>query len=289
MALVTSSLTQFLTDNASLSKNEANFAKSSATVQRNIAAFQAALPNIKSVDDLLNNRKALTVALGAFGIESIIDEKAFIKKLLTQDPTSTTSLVNQLADQRFKQFATEFGSLATDKGAKLNSSGVAASVIQAYKTVQYEEAQGNTNPAVREALYFQRLAGGVSSSLQIISDATLADVVRTVQGLPKEFSALDPTRQVAMLKAEGFDPTKLKDPTFLKTYVERYLVNYDIQNPPNGDPTGGLAQLFQPPGDPSDPASFITPINLSSLVPASSSSSSSDPNNLNASLVKLFA
>jgi Protein of unknown function (DUF1217) len=288
MVSVNSSLTQFLTVNANLSQDEAAFAKTSVTYQRNVAAFQAALPNIKTIDDLLNNPQALQVALGAFGLESASNETALLRQVLTQDPTSSSSLVNQLADPRFKQFATAFHSLASDGGAAINASGFASSIIQDYQTEQFEEQQGNSDPAVREALYFQRVASSVTSSVQIIGDATLADVVRTVQGLPQEFSALDPSQQEAMLQQQGFDPTKLQDPTYLKTYVERYLAIYDENNPPNGDPTGGLASLFQSSGDPSDPASYITPIDLSSLETSSSSSSSSSSDSLDSQLVSLI-
>jgi hypothetical protein len=283
MVSVSSSLLQYLTVSKDLAQSEANFSKSSPTFQNDVAHFRAALPNIKSVDDLLSDRTTLKVALGAFGLDSQVDAKGLIRAILTQDPNASSSYVNRLIDPRYKQFVTAFSSLATDGGAGVNAAGFADAIVNAYEVDQFETAQGAQDPAVREALYFARTAGKVTSTLQILGDRTLADVVRTAQGLPAAFSALDPTQQVGMLTRAGFDPTKLQDPAFVQKYVARYLTLYDIANPPNGDPTGGLAALFAPPGDPTDPTSFITPVNLSSLA------APVDSSNPNAALLSLFA
>ena len=245
MVSVSSSLSQYLTVNANLSNSIATYEKATPTYQRAVAQFQAALPNIKTVDDLLNNRQALTVALGAFQLDSEIDAKALIKKILTEDPTAQTSLVNQLADPRYKQFAQAFGSLATDGGAGINAAGFADKIVAAYGTNQFEEDQGNQNPAVREALYFARTASQARTVYQVLSDPTLGDVVRTAQGMPAEEGALDVSQQVDALSRSGFDVTKLQDPAFVAKYVQRYLVLSDMNNT-SLDPTGGLASLFAP-------------------------------------------
>jgi hypothetical protein len=243
MIAVQSSLSQYLLVNHNLPQAITTYEKSTPSYQRAVTAFQAALPSIKTVDDLLNNRQALTVALGAFQLESQVDAKGLLKKLLTQDPSNSTSLVNQLNDPRYKQFAQAFGSLSTDGGAGINASGFADKIIASFGTNQFEESEGNQNPAVREALYFQRIAGQVTSVYQVLADPTIGDVVRTAQGLPAEAGALDVDQQVAQLKRSGFDVTKLTDPAFIAKYVQRYLVMNDLNNP-STDPTGGLAGLL---------------------------------------------
>jgi hypothetical protein len=256
MLSVSSSLSQYLTVSANLPKAVATYENSTPTYQRAVAQFQAALPNIKTVDDLLNNRQALTGALGAFQLDSQIDAKALIKKILTEDSTAQTSLVNQLADPRYKQFAQAFQSLSTDGGAAINAAGFADKIVAAYGTNQFEEDQGNQNPAVREALYFARTAAQATSVYQVLSDPTLGDVVRTAQGLPPEEGALDVTQQVAGLARSGFDVTKLQDPAFVAKYVQRYLVMSDMNNA-SLDPTGGLGSLFTPATGSTDGASGL--------------------------------
>jgi hypothetical protein len=288
MATTTSAQVQYNLVSKNLPKAEATFVKGSPAYQRAVAHFQAALPNIKSVDDLLKDRTTLQVALGAFGLDGIVDQKGLLKKILTQDPNDKNSYVNRLIDPRYKQFVAAFGSLSTDGGKQINTKGFADTILSAYEVDQFETAEGNKSPAIREALYFARTASKVTTTLQVLGDKTLADVVRTAQGLPAEFSTLDPNRQVAMLKRAGFDPAKLSDPTFLAKYVQRYLVAYDTANPPNGDVTGGLAALFQSSGDPTDPTSFITPVNLGVLAPQNTTTGTSATNDFNSALLSLF-
>ena len=243
MVPVSSSLSQYLTVSANLPKAVATYEKSTPSYQRDVAKFRAALPTIKTVGGLLDNRQALAVALGAYQLDSQVDAKALIKKLLTQDPSDPKSLVNQLADPRYKQFAQAFQSLATDGGAAINAAGFADKIVAAYRTNQFEVDQGNQNPAVREALYFARTASQAKTIYQVLADPTLGDVVRTAQGLPVQEGALAVPRQVSGLTRSGFDVAKLQDPAFVAKYVKRYLVRSDLNNA-SLDPTGGLGNLF---------------------------------------------
>jgi hypothetical protein len=245
MISVGSSLSQYTLLSRNLTQSVATFEKETPTFQRSVDAFKAALPNIKTVDDLLGNRQALTVALGAFQLEDEVDAKGLLKKILTQDPSASTSLVNQLADPRYKQFVAAFGSLATDGGAAINASGFADSVVTSFARNQFEESVGQDNPAVREALYFSRTASQVTTINQVLADPTLGDVVRTAEGLPAEAGALDPTQQAAQLSRTGFDVTKLQDPAFVAKFVQRYLIMQDANNPAT-DPSNGIVGLFSP-------------------------------------------
>lgn len=238
-----SGLTQYLLANRDLAKATEDYTKGSPTYQRAVDAFRTALPKIASVDDLLGNRQALTVALGAFGLEDEVDAKALVKKILTEDPSASTSLVNRLAETRWKQFAAAFGSLATDGGAAINAAGFADKIVSAFATGQFEESEGEQNESVREALYFQREASGATTLYQVLSDKTLGDVVRTTQGLPEEAGALDPDQQVEMLGRTGFDVSKLQDSAYVQKYVQRFLVLEDLKNP-DLDPSGGVLALF---------------------------------------------
>jgi len=256
MIAVQSSLSQYLLVNNNLPKAIATYEKSTPSYQRAVAAFQAALPSIKTADDLLNNRQALTVALGAFQLDSQVDAKGLLKALLTQDPSDSTSYVNRMNDPRYKQFVQAFGSLRSDGGAGINASGFADTIVSAYATNQFEASEGDQNPALREALYFQRVAGSATTIYQVLADPTISDVVRTAQGLPAEAGALDVDQQVAQLNRTGFDVTKLSDPAFVAKYVQRYLVLNDLNNP-SADPTGGLASLFGGGGSGTDGATGL--------------------------------
>jgi hypothetical protein len=61
--------------------------------------FSANIGKITSADQLVNDRRLLKVALGAFGLEGDIANKAFIKRVLTDGTQSKTALANKLADK----------------------------------------------------------------------------------------------------------------------------------------------------------------------------------------------
>ncbi len=243
MVAVGSSLSQYLLVNRNLPKSIATYEKSTPGYQRAVTQFRAALPSIKTVDDLLKNRQALTVALGAFQLDSQINARGLLKALLTQDPSNPAAYVNRMNDPRFKQFVQAFGSLRSDGGAGINAKGFADKIVSAYATNQFEASEGEQNPAVREALYFKRLASQAKTIQQVIADPTISDVVRTAQGLPRQAGALGVKQQIEQLKRVGFDVAKLQDPAFVAKFVQRYLVMSDM-NSPSTDPSGGMLNLL---------------------------------------------
>jgi len=86
-------------------------------------AFDTAVKNDTTVDQFLKDTKALNYLLTAYGLGSQASAKGIIKKVLTEDPTAKTSLVNKLADPRWKQLATDTD-FFDDKLNKLKSKTV---------------------------------------------------------------------------------------------------------------------------------------------------------------------
>lgn len=125
---------------------------------QSVAYYHANIGKVTSVDALLNDRKLLTVALSAFQLESQVDAKGILRKLLTQDPTAKTSLAQQLLDPRYKQFAQAFAGLRSDGGASVQDPNSVNSVLAGYQTNEYGKwVANNTNdPTVRQALFFQQ-------------------------------------------------------------------------------------------------------------------------------------
>jgi hypothetical protein len=206
-------------------------------VSANVAYYQANIGSVQSVDDLLSNRnrKLLTVALGAYGLDSQVDAKGLLRKLLSEDPTASSSLAQRMADPRYQRFAKAFASLRTDGGAATGTASNIAAVVTAYQQTQYEKAVGRTDTAARQALYFSRVAPEATGSIyQVLSDKTLAAVVREAYGLPAATGALDVAQQVRQLKAKGFDYSKLADANYVKTIINKFLASQDASGPPSG-------------------------------------------------------
>uniref|UniRef100_UPI00110F9F41 DUF1217 domain-containing protein n=1 Tax=Paracoccus sp. TRP TaxID=412597 RepID=UPI00110F9F41 len=56
---------------------------------------------IRDVDDLIGDQKIFSVVLAAFGLDSDIKNKYFIKKILTSDPDDKNSFVNRISDKKY--------------------------------------------------------------------------------------------------------------------------------------------------------------------------------------------
>lgn len=204
-------------------------------VKANVDYYKANAGNVKSPDDLLKNRKLLSVALGAYGLESQVGSKALLRKLLTEDPEATTSLAQRMSDTRYLSFAKAFASLRNDGGAAIAKAENIGSVVAAFQQTQYEKAVGRSDTAARQALYFSRVAPKATGSIyQVLSDKTLGAVVREAYGLPAATAALEVKQQISQLKAKGFDYTKLADEKYVKTLITKFLASQDASGAPTG-------------------------------------------------------
>ena len=83
------------------------FAKSSQ-VARDTQHMRDEIAKIETIDDLMNDRQMLRVALGAFGLDEDLNNSAFIRKVLESDLNVSTSLANKLSDKRYLAFAKAF-------------------------------------------------------------------------------------------------------------------------------------------------------------------------------------
>jgi hypothetical protein len=227
-----------ITDYAVATKNKAQLGKTvnkQPEVSANVAYYQANIGNVESVDDLLKNRKLLTVALGAYGLESQVDAKGLLRKLLTEDPAASTSLARKTSNTRYLAFAQAFAGLSTDGGASIRDAKNVAAVVANYQQMQYEKAIGQTDTAAQQAIYFNRVAPQATQSIyQVLADKTLSAVVRGAYGLPLATAALTPAQQASQLKAKGFDYTKLSDPKYVQGIIDKFLAKSDAAGPPTG-------------------------------------------------------
>src|SRR5262245_41840368 len=97
---------------ADLAKSMARVA-SDAQVKREAQYYRDNIGKVKSVDDLLNDRRLYTYAMQANGLEDMVYAKAFMRKVLESDLTDQDSFVRKLVDQRYLAFAKTFN-LTTD-------------------------------------------------------------------------------------------------------------------------------------------------------------------------------
>ena len=98
-----------------------------------------------------------------------------------------------------------------------------------YLQQNLETQQGETNPGVRLALYFQRKASSITSAYDILADKALAEVFRTTYSLPNSFGAMDVDQQ-AKVVGKFLKLKDLTDPAKLEKLLSRFSVMYEMRN-----------------------------------------------------------
>ena len=182
--------------------------------------FRARATAIASVEDLLKDRRSLTMVLEAFQMESEVDKRAVIRKLLTENPADQASFANRMADHRYREINAAFGGRS---GAPLASPALVERIIQRTMVNRFEKAAGEGNAGLREALYFQRSIAAVGSIPALMSDTALVAVAKGALGLPSQFGLLDYDQQKALL-TRRLDPATFTDAKAMDRLIQRYLV-----------------------------------------------------------------
>lgn len=203
-------------------------------VARDVERFRERAAEIGSIDELMKDRRTLTFVLEAFQLEGEIDKRAVIKRLLTDDPADLRSFANRMVDPRYRQINQTFG--FDEPGDRpLADPARVDRIIKLTLTNRFEKANGEANPGLREALYFQRMIGTVSDVKGLMGDRVLTAVARTALGLPKQFGLLEYEQQKAILE-KRLDPETFKDPAWVNRFVQRYLTLNEDAAGPASDP-----------------------------------------------------
>jgi len=244
--------------NRTMTKQKAAFV-ASAEIKRDEDYFRAKIGSITTAEDLVKDRRLLKVALGAFGLESDINNKYFIRKVLESSSSDTSALANKLADKTYAKLASAFG-FGEATGALTKTSGFADKILAKYETRQFEVAVGDTDDSLRLAMAAQRelpeLASGTSSNntkwYSLIGSKSLSTVMRTALGLPESVGSLDVDLQLKMYKQKAetvlgsSDFSKMTATDSLEKIVRLYLVRAQIDANGSSYSSGTTAlQLLQ--------------------------------------------
>ncbi len=173
--------------------------KSSASFKKNIEYFQKKAASIKTVDEFLNDPKLLAFAATAFGLEGDIKYPARLKKVLKENLSDDKALANKLIDPRYREMA-KFFDFANVQLTKVKISVTQKELIDKYTTAAFEKAQGQANPAIRDALYFERNAGKIKNGYDILGDNVLRAVVTYTLDLPPQIAVQSVEKQKALIE-----------------------------------------------------------------------------------------
>lgn len=236
-----------------MEKQQATFV-ASAEIQRNEAYFREKIGSISTAEDLVADRRLLSVALGAFGLDDDINNKYFIRRVLEEGTLDDESFANKLSDKSYLSLSEAFG-FGDYKTPRTALKGFADEILAKYETRQFEIAVGNADSSMRLALAVQRelpeLAASASSEstkwYKIIGSSALSEAVRTALGLPDSVRSLDVDRQLTAYRQKSeqvfgsSDPSIFKDGDTLDKLVKLYLLRSQLTD--TSSISGGSAAL----------------------------------------------
>jgi len=201
-------------------------------IQREAAYFLEEAKKVTTVEEFLDDRRLLSVALSAFGLEEELQYLGRIKKVLTEFTEDKDSLVNKLIDPRYKEIAEkfQFDILGT---FNLGVTSFLTDIVDKYKTNEFEKFLGDQNSALREAEYFRRNVGKVENTFNILGDKVLREVVTFGLQLPREIVLQSIDKQKSLID-NRVDIEKFKDPDFVDDFIRKYLILKDAQASQDG-------------------------------------------------------
>ncbi len=224
-------------------------------IARDVAYFQENIAKVTSAEQLVADRRLLTVALGAFGLGDEIDKKAFIRKILAEGTENREALANKFVDPRYGEIAKAFG-FGNLAGARTGDPGFGQRITDAYRVRAFEIAVGEQDESLRLALNFRREIGKFANAndpvstawLSALGDQPVRAVLEGAFNLPAGFSQLDVDRQreelqrVALRDFGSKSMAVFNDPENVDKAINRYLIRKSIENGPSAS-TPGMAAL----------------------------------------------
>jgi hypothetical protein len=209
--------------------------------KRDMDYFRENIAKVRTADALVADRRLLQVALGAFGLEGDINNKAFIRKVLAEGTLKEGSFANRLADKQYQKLSAAFGfgDFTTPRNV---ISGFADRILSQYRQRGFETAVGAQNANFRLAMNIERelpaLAARQGSEdflwLTVLGSAPMRSVFQTAFGLPSSFASIDLDKQLETLKdrtASAFGSASVRqftDPQKTEALVRRFLTRADI-------------------------------------------------------------
>ncbi len=123
------------------------------TVSRDTAYYEANIGKVRTVDDLMADRRLYTYAMKAYGLEDMTYAKAFMRKVMTEGAGSRTSFANRLSDDRYVAFARAFNFATTLSAAGTDPESFGKAAVPARLSARTELAETTDFSGSQEARF----------------------------------------------------------------------------------------------------------------------------------------
>lgn len=226
----------------------------SAELKRDTDYFAENIGDIKTAEELVSDRRLLTVALGAFGLQDDINNSFFIEKMLSDGTTANDALANRFTDSRYRDLSSAFGMGSGEIRGSL-SPGFSAEIISRFQANSFEIATGAQDENIRLALYAERtisdVVGGTGSDAQkwfsIMGQPPLRNVFEGAFGLPSAFGQSDIDFQLSVFQERAnrlFNvntPSQFAEPEVLDKLITGFFARSQINAVNSGASAAAIA------------------------------------------------
>jgi hypothetical protein len=208
----------------------------SPDIVRDTDYFKANISKVKTADDLVKDRRLLRVALGAFGLDDDINNKAFIKKVLSDGSLTTTALANKMTDKRYLALTQAFGFDLSTPMTQISTFG--DEIVKKFLSKQFEIAVGDQDQNLRMALNAQSEVASLATStasdatkwFKVIGNTALATVFQKALNIPSSVASLNLDQQLSIYQSKakavfgdsGF--AQFNDTAKMDLLVKKFLV-----------------------------------------------------------------
>ncbi|GAA6188405.1 DUF1217 domain-containing protein [Litorivita sp. NS0012-18] len=212
----------------------------STVITRDTEYFAENISKVDTAEDLVNDRRLMRVALGAFGLQDDINNKYFIKKILEEGTLEDGALANKLSDDRYKSLASAFGFDLGTPRSKIST--FSDTIIEKFRQQEFEVAVGEADDDMRLAMYTERnladIATGENSEetkwFKIMGTPPLRAVFEAALNLPSSFAQLDLDQQLGVFQDRatryfGDDSVaQFADPEKQEKLITNFLVRSQV-------------------------------------------------------------
>lgn len=183
----------------------------SPQIARDTDYFVENIANVSTAEELVQDRRLLTVALGAFGLEEDINNRALIQKVLEDGTSDPSSLANRLSDDRYAQLSEAFGFGNTLFGPNTADFGFGERIADQFRGRSFEAAVGEQDQSLRLALNATRELADMAQDdatndtlwFRVLGNPPLREVFERAFNLPASFGQIDVERQLDEFKSRA--------------------------------------------------------------------------------------
>jgi len=197
----------------------------STQLNRDTEYFRENIGKIETAEELVSDRRLLSVTLGAFGLSDDINSKFFIQKMLQEGSVAEDALANRFTDGRYLEMTEAFG-FGPGEFLKVGEADFVEAIITRFETLEFEVAAGEQNEAMRFALYAER-------EMELLANEDISNDAKwfTLMGF----------KDRAKSEFGTDDLTIFSDPEVVQELITKYVVRDQIKDFNNSFSSNSIA------------------------------------------------